>query len=136
MKKSTFVSFSSMLQKKSQAQQSPPTPVEPEVDYEKLYLELMNETDQLKKQVVEIQQLHEQEKKTWEKQNSDHIKFLGMCEQQVSVWKDELKENLHNVWNSFLQLCAPFCKFEGPTNLVPAFYCRCSNPGSSIAQKR
>ena len=51
MKKSTFVSFSSMIQQNAQSKEEQPVQSEPEVDYEQLYLDLMQEKEQLEEKI-------------------------------------------------------------------------------------
>ena len=71
MKKSTFVSFSSMIQQSAQSKQEPPSPREPEIDYEALYLESKQENERLVAQASELQQNYEQEKISWSKEKEE-----------------------------------------------------------------
>ena len=57
MKKSTFVSFSSMIQQSVQSKEEHPVQSEPEVDYEQLYLDWLQEKEQLKENCLNINKI-------------------------------------------------------------------------------
>ena len=103
MKKSTFVSFSSMIQHSVQSKQEDPPPSEPEVDYEALYQASVQDNERLSAQLSEQQQHHEQEKLVWDKEREDIKSIVSVCENQLSVWKSEIREQIYSVWMSFLQ---------------------------------
>ncbi|MAA80189.1 MAG: hypothetical protein CL916_13125 [Deltaproteobacteria bacterium] len=103
MKKSTFVSFSSMIQHSVQSKKEAPPPSEPEVDYETLYKDSIQENERLLAQLSEQQQHHEQEKLIWDKEREDFQRIVSICEDQLSVWKSEVREHIYSIWTSFLQ---------------------------------
>lgn len=103
MKKSTFVSFSSMIQQSVQSKEEHPVQSEPEVDYEQLYLDLLQEKEQLEGKLSQYKQNHEQDTLTWNKEKEELKKILSVCERQVSVWKGEIREHVYSVFMSFLQ---------------------------------
>jgi len=103
MKKSTFVSFSSMIQQSVQSKQEESPPSEPEIDYEALYLASTKENDRLVAQLSDQQQKHEQEKLIWDKEREDIKGVLSVCEEQLSVWKSEIREHIYSVWMAFLR---------------------------------
>lgn len=103
MKKSTFVSFSSMMQQSVQSKEEQPVQSEPEVDYEKLYLDLLQEKEQLEGKLSQYKQNHEQDTLAWNKEKEELKKILSVCERQVLVWKDEMREHVYSVFMSFLQ---------------------------------
>lgn len=103
MKKSAFVSFSSMIQQNVQSKEEHPVQSEPEVDYEQLYLDLLQEKEQLEERLSQYKQNHEQERVAWDKEKEELTNILSVCERQVLVWKGEIREHVYSVFMSFLQ---------------------------------
>lgn len=103
MKKSTFVSFSKMIQNKATPQPQDSKQAEPQVDYEDLYHASTEQNNQLQQQLLELQNQHAQEKNSWlqEQKNTDIV--LRTCQEQVQAWKNEMREHMHGVWTSLLQ---------------------------------
>lgn len=103
MKKSTFVSFSTMIQKKIKPSQDTSAVKEPEVDYESLYRASIEENESLKEQIAEIEEKYSKEKVSLEQEKTNFQAVLTTCEAQVITWKNEMREHIHSVWTSFLQ---------------------------------
>ena len=92
-----------MIQQRTQSKQEQPVQAEPKVDYEELYLASVQENEQLRAELSQQKQSYEQDKLAWNKEQEDLKTILSVCENQVSVWKAEIREHVYSIFMSFLQ---------------------------------
>ena len=101
MKQDNFVSFSNML-KKREKEADPQVEVEPEIDYESLYVQAQNEKQQLQDQLLKLQnekQQLEQERQHTQQQCEQLITILDTA---VSDFRKELRNDVGRVFQAFL----------------------------------
>ena len=105
MKRSNFVSFSHLIKNREKEIAEQPIEQEPEIDYQALYHQLLQEKDQLIANYNSVQTEFREEKKRWEAQNKHQQMILEQCDEGIQNFREELKIHLHSIWKRFfLQL--------------------------------